>query len=539
MLKTIDLFAGAGGLSLGFKQTGHFKLVAAAEIKEHARETYKKNIPEAGDEFVFIDNVIGYDFSALSKQFGGIDIVIGGPPCQGFSNANRQKSHLISMNNSLVKEYFRAIKEINPRAFVMENVSMLKSNVHRFYDSYIDHDIIHALNEASPDPLQPAIPMREDKIVVSSHEYDGFDLEEIAKNIGRVNLLLIPPALFQLLNVLNKNKNNNDRLSKYIEKHSAAIQKAIDNFCAEKAVSEELAIIHRWLKIIRKVLAEGDAPKDISELQITIDFQKVLLTINEIYDNQLKGSYSIENGSLIFTVQSYAVIDYINAILGDKYVQHGATLNAVHFGVPQERSRYIVIGIRRDCLQANDFEMLQEPKECNIVTVGEAISDLSEYKISLDPQCKEIQYAESDKISAYATAMRKDSQSVKNHFATATTEKARERFEAIGQGENFLSLPPKMKTTYSKPERTQKTIYLRLDPAKPSGTVVNVRKSMWIHPEKDRAISLREAARLQSFPDYFEFKGAKDSQYQQVGNAVPPLLARAIADHVYQIVGEQ
>ena len=57
---------------------------------------------------------------------------------------------------------------------------------------------------------------------------------------------------------------------------------------------------------------------------------------------------------------------------------------------------------------------------------------------------------------------------------------------------------------------------------------------MWIHPILDRAITVREAARLQSFPDYFEFVGTKDSQYQQVGNAVPPLLAKGIANNVLQ-----
>ena len=93
-----------------------------------------------------------------------------------------------------------------------------------------------------------------------------------------------------------------------------------------------------------------------------------------------------------------------------------------------------------------------------------------------------------------------------------------------------------LKSTYSKPERTQNTIYLRLNPNKPSGTVVNVRKSMWIHPTLDRAITVREAARLQSFPDKFVFFGTKDSQYQQVGNAVPPLLAKGIAEHLLNII---
>ena len=58
------------------------------------------------------------------------------------------------------------------------------------------------------------------------------------------------------------------------------------------------------------------------------------------------------------------------------------------------------------------------------------------------------------------------------------------------------------------------------------------RKSMWIHPTINRAVSVREAARLQTFPDSFVFCGTKDSQYQQVGNAVPPILAEAIAEHL-------
>lgn len=84
--------------------------------------------------------------------------------------------------------------------------------------------------------------------------------------------------------------------------------------------------------------------------------------------------------------------------------------------------------------------------------------------------------------------------------------------------------------------RTQNTIYLRLNYDEPSGTVVNVRKSMWIHPTQDRAISVREAARLQTFPDSFVFCGSKDKQYQQVGNAVPPIMAKSIAEKLAQIL---
>ena len=105
-----------------------------------------------------------------------------------------------------------------------------------------------------------------------------------------------------------------------------------------------------------------------------------------------------------------------------------------------------------------------------------------------------------------------------------------ERFKALEQGQNFHALSEELKTnTYTDISRTQNTIYLRLNYEEPSGRVVNVRKSMWVHPTEDRAVSVREAARLQTFPDSFVFCGTKDKQYQQVGNAVPPIMAKAIA----------
>lgn len=132
-------------------------------------------------------------------------------------------------------------------------------------------------------------------------------------------------------------------------------------------------------------------------------------------------------------------------------------------------------------------------------------------------------------LSSVAQQLR-DSDILKNHIITKTTDVAMKRFKALHQGENFHSLKDSLKTdTYTDVKRTQNTIYLRLNYDEPSGTVINVRKSMWIYPTLDRAISVREAARLQTFTDSFVFCGSKDKQYQQVGNAVPPIMAKAIA----------
>ena len=140
----IDLFAGAGGLSLGFKQTGQVNIIAAAENNPNARKTYKRNFKLAR----LYSDVRTIDYSELQNTVGPVDIVIGGPPCQGFSNANRQHSTVISMNNRLVKEYVRAICELKPKAFVMENVAMLRSQVHRFFleEQDLDNERIMALS---------------------------------------------------------------------------------------------------------------------------------------------------------------------------------------------------------------------------------------------------------------------------------------------------------------------------------------------------------------------------------------------------------
>ena len=172
----IDLFAGAGGLSLGFLQTNWFDIKVAFENNPDMQATYKKNHP--GVEV--LGDVCSANYQDIMNKYGDIDVVIGGPPCQGFSNANRQKNHAINMNNMLVKQYIRAILELNPKAFVMENVSMLKSDVHRFYLTEDDKERIRKYH----------IPVKETNLILLDEEFAFDEAIEIIKSIDRIESYL-------------------------------------------------------------------------------------------------------------------------------------------------------------------------------------------------------------------------------------------------------------------------------------------------------------------------------------------------------------
>lgn len=125
--KGISLFCGAGGCSLGFKQAG-YSILYANDKDSAAVETYKNNFPDAICSNEDIDEV---DFDNVLKKIGmhpgELDILIGGPPCQGFSTAGSR--FWDDPRNHLLKSYVRALKTIQPKWFVMENVEgLLTSN---------------------------------------------------------------------------------------------------------------------------------------------------------------------------------------------------------------------------------------------------------------------------------------------------------------------------------------------------------------------------------------------------------------------------
>lgn len=126
-LKAIDCFCGAGGLSVGFERAG-FDVVYAFDFDETAIKTYKHN-PRYHKGKAFVRNIYNVSKKSieedLGKPLGAVDVVIGGPPCQGFSVQRRGSNK--DPRNNLVLEYVRMIKDISPRMFVMENVGGLLS----------------------------------------------------------------------------------------------------------------------------------------------------------------------------------------------------------------------------------------------------------------------------------------------------------------------------------------------------------------------------------------------------------------------------
>jgi DNA (cytosine-5)-methyltransferase 1 len=118
-MKAIDLFAGCGGLSLGFIQAG-FRVEKAVEYDPVIAETYRQNHPEVD---VVVDDIKNID---ASEMFAGMtaDVIIGGPPCQGFSMAGARirQGFIDDPRNYLFKHYFNVVKEVMPKVFVMENV---------------------------------------------------------------------------------------------------------------------------------------------------------------------------------------------------------------------------------------------------------------------------------------------------------------------------------------------------------------------------------------------------------------------------------
>ncbi len=198
---------------------------------------------------------------------------------------------------------------------------------------------------------------------------------------------------------------------------------------------------------------------------------------------------------------------------------HGL-LNALDHGVPQNRVRFFLVGSRHGVKFAMPPASAKKPQ-----TVRDAIFDLPVLK---NGDCVSwLPYREVPP-SRYAREMRRRLKKSSNHLVTRNADSVLRRYKHIPQGGNWQDIPARLMQNYSDRARCHTGIYHRLHYDAPSVVIGNYRKNMLIHPEQDRGLSVREAVRIQSFPDHFEFRGSIGFQQQQVANAVPPLLAQAV-----------
>lgn len=343
----IDVFSGAGGLSLGAEMAG-IKVRYAIEINKSAAETFAYNHPDANVLQKDIKNVGIEDFTPSINVF----VVMGGPPCQGFSMSNTRSRTMDNPKNHLFKEFVRLVKVLNPKWFVFENV---------------------------------------------------------------------------------------------------------------------------W------------------------------------------GITSIERGDVV------PIISKCFEDLG--YNVTSQVLWAHKYGVPQKRNRFFMVGNR----EGIHYEF-PKPYECE-VTVRDAIFDLP----ILDNGSKEeaLPYRLSIMESSnYARQMRARLRLSRQNYVSRNNDLVIQRYSHIPQGGNWRDIPEALMFNYSDKSRCHSGIYRRLIYDAPSVVISNYRKSMLIHPEQNRGLSVREAARIQSFPDNFIFMGPVSHIQQQIGNAVPPLLAKAVVEQI-------
>lgn len=532
-LTTVDLFAGAGGLSHGFEQTGRFDVKVAVEINKYARETYLKNHQNIK---LMYDDIKKIDYSRICKELGEVDVVIGGPPCQGFSNANRQRNELISGNNQLVREYIEAIKNLRPKAFVMENVKTMASEKHKFFYSENDQEEISCLGI---EPMLERFSIGQNTVLLN-------DIITLHIEKKEFSPFILPNQITSRFNTFLRVATNEKRMVDYFQKNKSYYTRLLNKWDSynKNFINETHADTWEEIKALMEQCLFKEKYQDelFIKIRLVLETQKVLLKLQELRKYDVK-VYNLDviNSNVMVEVKTYNVFEYTKKKLESLgYIVNSGILNAAHFGVPQFRERLFVLGIQKEHLKGNSV-LLPEPilqNKNEYYSIYEAIGDIEYLKPSTDmsyPSINKIIKGFNNPLQHYLN----DTDYLSNHIMTNSSKTALNRFEKIKQGDNFHSLEDQYKSTYTDPTRTQNTIYLRLKYNSPSGTVMNVRKSMWIHPIKNRAISIREAARLQSFPDSFIFIGTKDGQYQQIGNAVPPLLGRAVGEKVLELLGFQ
>jgi len=204
-------------------------------------------------------------------------------------------------------------------------------------------------------------------------------------------------------------------------------------------------------------------------------------------------------------------------------------LSADNYGVPQQRKRVFFVGVRDDLVKKGmeyqyPIPFMGQGTDVPAWTCKDAISDLD--FVPDDRVLGEDLPYDIPAQNDYQRSMREGSRSVLNHSITIHNAKTKEIIAMVPDGGNYKDLPEELWST-----RKVHIAWTRMDSNKPCFTI-DTGHNHHFHYKENRVPTVRESARIQSFPDNFEFIGIKTSQLKQVGNAVPPLLAKAVGDSI-------
>lgn len=430
----IDLFSGAGGFSCGFEKAG-FDAIAGLDWEEPMVKTFQKNHENADG--------IQYDLSKEVLDLNS-DLIIGSPPCQGFSVAKGGERELDDERNSRVYDYVRWIEEIRPKVFVMENVAGIRS---------ISDEFIEAV---------------EDKF-----DELGYNIDSEVLNSAEFGVPQKRKRYF-LLGV-KKEIEDNPKLPRPTNETSDRIQTQLNG-----EQKETLNTVGDALTGLPDVVEDLDQEIDVSYddktdndyLKFVMDAEK---TVNHVAkfprDDEMSILNNIPEGKV-----------YRSNRFGDQYL--GAWI--VHRDKLNEEERKAIKFIGRHRTK-RDFKIRD--------------------KTGPD-------YIPVDKIPV--------NKEVLDNLVENGWMRRKEDYHGIDYAYD-INTKSGVRPKYKRLSRSGVSNTLTTADFKPREKV---------HPTEDRGLSLREGARIQSFPDSFRFEGSYKDVATQLGNAVPPFLAYKIAKKI-------
>ena len=265
--------------------------------------------------------------------------------------------------------------------------------------------------------------------------------------------------------------------------------------------------------------------------QLYMEFLRLVLEVRPKF-------FVMENVERMLSIDDSQVVKNVQAVLQKEYDVSVYKKDVAGFGVPQHRRRALIIGNRMGVgnPKLEETHSLDGGYKKPFVTVRDAIADLP--RICAGEGSPVAKYPPSASVSDYAVAARSKSKLVYNHVARMHNDRDLKIFRMLKPGKTIKDIPEKY-NPYRKDIFLDK--YKKQPWQRPSSTILaHLSKDglMFIHPDKsqNRSLTPREAARLQSFGDDFVFEGPRTKQYLQIGNAVPPFFARAVAEQIKKLL---